>query len=178
MISAPIAGKVLSVGGTVGSTASPGGTAFVVLGDVTTLAVGAQFSEADVGLIAVGQSATIRLPGGTAELAAKVSQIDPAGTVTNRLVTYGVLIAFDVVPADLLLRQSATVTVITAEADDVLYVMSAAVTSVVDGTGTVTVRSGGRDESRTVGIGLRGDQYTEVTTGLAEGEELVLSADG
>ena len=35
VITAPVAGRVLSVGGTVGARVSPGGTGFVVLGDVT-----------------------------------------------------------------------------------------------------------------------------------------------
>ena len=86
-------------------------------------AVAAQFSEADVGRLAVGQIASITLPDGATSCAGKVSQIDPAGTVTNRLVRYGVVIAFDAVPADLLLGQSATVTVTTAGAEDVLYVI-------------------------------------------------------
>lgn len=173
-ITAPIAGRVLSVGGKVGVKASPGGTGFVVLGDVANLTVKALFSEADVGRLAVGQIATIALPDRAAEFPGKVSQIDPAGTVSSRLVKYGVVIAFDTVPADLLLGQSATVTVTTATVDDVLYVSSAAVTGVNNGKGTVTVRTGGKDEQRTVTVGLRGDQYTEISAGLAEGDEVVL----
>jgi len=105
-----------------------------------------------------------------------VSQIDPAGTVTNRLVRYGVVIAFDQVPADLLLGQSATVVVTTASADNVLYVASAAVVMAADGSGSVTVRAEGRDVTRTVTLGLRGDQYTEISDGLAEGDVVVLPA--
>jgi RND family efflux transporter MFP subunit len=173
-ITAPLAGRVLSVAGKVGSTASPGGTGFVVLGDISTLAVTAQFSEADVGRLAVGQVASITLPDRDQPLPGKVSLIDPAGTVSNRLVRYGATIAFDQVPADLLLGQSATVTVTTASAADVLYVSSAAVSKVTNGSGTVTVRVNGHDETRTVKVGLRGDQYTEIDSGVAQGDILVL----
>jgi multidrug efflux pump subunit AcrA (membrane-fusion protein) len=38
----------------------------------------------------------------------------------------------------------------------------------------VTVRAGGRDQRRTVELGLRGDQYTEIRSGLSEGEQVVL----
>jgi macrolide-specific efflux system membrane fusion protein len=172
-ISAPIAGRVLSVGGKVGAKASPGGTGFVVLADVTSLTVKAQFSEADVGRLAVGQLSTITLPDRAKELPGKVSQIDPAGTVSGRLVKYAVMIAFDAVPADLLLGQSATVTVTTGSVDGVLYLESAAVTGVTNGTATVIVRVGGKDTARTVTIGLRGDQYTEIKAGLVEGDEVV-----
>jgi multidrug efflux pump subunit AcrA (membrane-fusion protein) len=173
-ITAPIAGRVLSVGGKVGAKASPGGTGFVVLGDLANLTVTAQFSEADVGKLAVGQPATIGLPDRAAEVSGKVSQIDPAGTTSSRLVRYGVVIAFESVPADLLLGQSATVTVTTASVDNVLYLASAAVRGVSDGKGTVTVRAGGQDTQRTVSVGLRGDQYTEISSGLSEGDEVVL----
>jgi RND family efflux transporter MFP subunit len=175
-ITAPIAGRVLSVGGKVGALASPGGTGFIVLGDVADLTVKAQFSEADVGRLAVGQISTIVLPDQAKEFPGKVSQIDPAGTVSSKLVRYGVVIAFDSVPADLLLGQSATVTVTTQSVDNVLYVVSSAVTGVINGKGTVIVRAGGQDKPRTVTVGLRGSQYTEISAGLMEGDEVVLAA--
>jgi multidrug resistance efflux pump len=178
VITAPLAGRVLSVAGKVGGSAAPGGTGFVVLGDVSSLAVTAQFSEADIGRISVGQTASITLPGRTAAVAGTVSQVDPAGTTSGRLVRYGVLVAFDEIPADLLLGQSATVSVTTASADNVLYASSAAVTGVVDGRGTVTVRVNGRDETRPVTVGLRGDRYTELRSGVAAGDVLVLPGAG
>jgi HlyD family secretion protein len=175
-IAAPIAGKVLSVAGTVGAQQSPDGSGFIVLGDLTDTAVRAQFSEADVASLAVGQPATITLPNqDSKQVQGKVSQIDPAGTTSGRLVRYGVLVAFDAVPADLLLGESANVAVTTASAGNVLYVPSAGVTATSNGVGTVTVRTGGHDERRTVRIGLRGDQDTEIQSGLGEGDELVTS---
>jgi multidrug efflux pump subunit AcrA (membrane-fusion protein) len=178
VITAPLAGRVLSVDGRVGGVANPGGTGFIVIGDVTTVSVRAEFSEADVGRITVGQVASVLLADRDDPLPAKVSQIDPAGTTSDRLVRYGVVVTFDAAPADLLLGQSADVTITTDEATDVLFVMSVAVTGVVDSagaaTGTVTVRADGRDEARSVRLGLRGDQYTEVADGLAEGEVVVL----
>jgi HlyD family secretion protein len=77
--------------------------------------------------------------------------------------------------------------VTTASADNVLYVASAAVTGItsaataspgtsgtVSASGTVTVRTNGHDEARTVKIGLRGDQFTEIIEGLAQGDEVIL----
>jgi len=62
----------------------------------------------------------------------------------------------------------------TAQASDVLYVPSSAVTAISNGTGTVTVRAAGRDQPRQVRLGLRGDRYTEIRSGLTEGEQVVL----
>ena len=84
------------------------------------------------------------------------------------------LIAFDQPPADLLYGQSANVAVTTASASGVLYLPSTAVTGVDNGTATVTVRTGGVDQSLTVHIGLRGDRYTEIRSGLDEGETVVV----
>jgi multidrug efflux pump subunit AcrA (membrane-fusion protein) len=175
VIRAPIAGRVLSVAGKVGSAVTPGGTGFIVLADVAGLSVRAGFSEADVGRLTVGQVASITLPDRVEPVVGAVSRIDPAGTVSDRLVRYGALIAFDAAPSGVLLGQSAIVTVTTASAADVLYVPTAAVagTSGGTGTGTVTVRAGGRERSRTVQVGLSGERYTEIVSGLAEGDEVV-----
>jgi multidrug efflux pump subunit AcrA (membrane-fusion protein) len=174
LLTAPIPGRVISVAGTLGSQERPGGTGFIVLGDISDTEVRAEFSEADVAHLAIGQPATITVANRTEPYPGKVAEISPAGTVSGRLVRYGVLIAFDAVPADLLFGQGASVAVTTARATSVLSVPSSAVHAIQGGTGTVTVRTGGRDEQRTVSIGLRGDRYTEIKSGLAEGEQVVL----
>jgi multidrug efflux pump subunit AcrA (membrane-fusion protein) len=172
-ITAPIAGRVITVGGVLGATERPGGTGYIVLGDVSDTEVKAQFSESDVARLAVGQVATVTLANRSQPYTGRVAQISPAGTVSGRLVRYGVLVAFDSVPADLLFGQGASVAVTTAEADGVLCVPSSAVHDVTGTNATVTV-PGGHDTVRKVAIGLRGDRYTEIKSGLAEGEQVVL----
>jgi multidrug efflux pump subunit AcrA (membrane-fusion protein) len=174
VITAPLAGRVISVGGILGAQERPGGTGFVVLGNVADTEVRAQFSESDVAHLAVGQTASVTLADRSQPYPGKVAEISPAGTVSGWLVRYGVLIAFDSVPPDLLFGQSASVAVTTARADAVLSVPSSAVHDVRDGTATVTVRADGRDTPRPVTIGLRGDRYTEIRSGLTEGEQVVL----
>ncbi|GAA2607374.1 hypothetical protein GCM10010399_42860 [Dactylosporangium fulvum] len=166
VITAPVAGKVLAVTGTVGSAA---GSSVITLAGTGDVVVQAQFTEAEVAHLQVGQVARITLPddAGT-KYDGKVIQIDPAGTVSNRLVRYAALIAFDKVPDTLLYGQSATVAVVTASADGVLSVPSTAVHD-----GKVTVRINGKDEERAVETGLRGDVDTEIKSGLAEGDEIV-----
>jgi len=168
VITAPVGGKVLAVNGTVGSQAGSGVVTLAGTGDVV---VKAQFTEAEVAHLKVDQVAKITLPdSATAKYDGKVLQIDPAGTVSNRLVRYAALISFDKVPDTLLYGQSATVAVVTASADNVLSVPTTAVKN-----GTVVVRINGKDEARTVEVGLRGDVDTEIKSGLAEGD-LILAA--
>ncbi|HEY2673628.1 MAG TPA: HlyD family efflux transporter periplasmic adaptor subunit [Rugosimonospora sp.] len=175
VITAPVAGKVLSVAGTVGGSETPGSTAFISLGGVNDTEVTAQFTESDVAHLAVGQPASITLPDRAGQkYTGKVSEVSPAGTMSGRLVRYAVLIAFDQVPADLLYGQSANVAVTTQSVDNVLYVSSSAVTGIANNTATVTVRSNGHDEQRNVHIGLRGDQYTEIQSGLSQGDSVVV----
>jgi HlyD family secretion protein len=172
-ITAPIAGKVLSVAGAVGSRATAGGSGFIVLGDVADMQVKADFPEADASGLKVGQKATVTLADRPDEqIAAKVTQVDPIGTADGQMVRFGVLLAFDKVPSDLLNGQSADVRVQTASATNVLYVPASAVHDIADGTGTVRLRSGERSQ---VQVGLRGDQYTEIRSGLNEGDEVLTS---
>jgi multidrug efflux pump subunit AcrA (membrane-fusion protein) len=178
VITAPIDARVLSVAGTVGTAESPGSTAFLTLVSTQDTQVQAQFSEADVAGLKVGQPATISLASRSGALTGKVSQIYPAATVSGQLVRYPVMIAFDRPPADVLYGQSADVVVTTGSESDVLYVSSSAVTLESGDRATVTVRTGARDERRTVHTGLRGDQYTEIRDGLAEGEQVVLPGGG
>ncbi len=174
-ITSPIAGTVLAVNGTAGGNENPGGTAFITVGSVADAQVKAEFSETDVATIAVGQVATITLPNQAGTVTGKVSSVDPAGTASSNLVRYAVMIGFDQPPASLLYGQSANVTVTTNTATNVLYVSSSAVRDINGSAGTVTVRTGGHDADRTVQIGLRGDQYTQITSGLNEGDQVVIA---
>lgn len=173
-ITAPIAGKVLSVSGTVGSEIR-GGSAFVTLADVAGMQISASFPEADAARLATGLTGTVTLadrPG--EEFPAKLVQVDPVGTTEDggTMVKYGVVLAFEKVPSDLLVGQSANVKVTTSSVANVLRVPSGAVRD----DGTVLVRTATGDQSKAVELGVRGDQYTEVTSGLIEGDQIVIGA--
>jgi len=176
-ITAPAAGRVLSVAGAVGDTVQAGGSGFIVVGGLDALAVQASFSEADVAAIKVGQDAIVTLadhPGATYQ--ATVTQIDPAGSASGSLIKYGVQLAFASVPTDLLLGQSANVAVTTRSVANVLYVPAAAVSTGRNGSSTVTVRASGGDAARAVTTGLNGDQGTEIMSGLTAGDVVVITA--
>ncbi|MEU4695126.1 HlyD family efflux transporter periplasmic adaptor subunit [Actinoplanes sp. NPDC023714] len=171
VIKAPIAGTVLTVGGSVGDQVK-GGSTFVGLADTYDMQVSAEFPEADAGSLAKGQAGTVTLADSDASYEAKVVQVDPVGTSDGTLVRYGVLLAFTAAPEGLLVGQSAQVRVRTGEVAEVLRVPSTSVHDIAGESGTVRI-AGGAD--RTVTVGLRGDQYTEITDGLAEGEQVVRS---
>ncbi len=173
-ITAPIAGTVVAVEGKVGDQVRSGST-FLSLADTYAMQVRAHFPEADAGALTSGQTATISLADSDEVYEASVVQVDPAGTSDGTLVRYGVLLSFADSPTDLLVGQSAQVKVRTGEAKDVLRVPSTAVHDVSGGSGTVLVRAANRSEERVVAVGLRGDQYTEITGGLEQGDQVVRS---
>ncbi|GLW28427.1 efflux RND transporter periplasmic adaptor subunit [Actinoplanes regularis] len=170
-ITAPIAGRILTVSGKVGSQVSSG-SAFITLADIYDMQISADFPEADADHLAVKQKAVITLadkPGETFD--ATLVVVDPVGTSDGTLTKFGVVLSFVDAPKDLLVGQSAQVKVTTGSKTDVLRVPS---TAVHDISGTdATVRKDGAEVK--VQIGLRGDQYTEITSGLTEGDTVARS---
>ena len=172
-IKAPADGTVLSIAGTVGSRYTRG--TFLTLGDLDDLQVKAMFAESDIRFLKVGQQAEITFPThpGTT-YSGTVAHIDPVPTKSDRLVRYGVTIALGDRPPRLLPGQTATVRVTTGEARDALYVPSRAVRTIDGDKAQVTVVTGGHRATRTVVVGVRGDRYVEIVSGLAEGERVLL----
>ena len=189
---APAAGTVASIAGKVGDAASNGSsssngsstassasdttTGFIVLTGVAKLQVQASFSEADTASVKVGAGASVSfeaLTGVTAN--ARVAAIAPLPTTTNGVTSYTVTLDMVSVPSGVRAGQSTTVTVTAAAATNVLYVPSAAVTS-LGGLNTITVKSSnGSTKTVNVTVGLKGDTNTAISgTGVIEGTTVVI----
>ncbi|MBM7783550.1 efflux RND transporter periplasmic adaptor subunit [Tenggerimyces flavus] len=190
---APVTGTVVTlngvpgqnVNGGSGSSGSSGAAAssetttantsdFVVIANLAAFNVRASYTEADIVDVKVGQAATI-VPNASpdTELTAKVTQIDPTSTVINNVVTYGVTL--QVTSKNVALRAGQTVSarVTVAEAKDALYLPSTSVQGTGDQT-RVTVVRGGVQTPTTVQVGLRGDQTTQILSGLELGDQVVM----
>ena len=165
-----------SSSGSGNSSASSGSSkAFATLLDLDHMVVKVGFPEADAGKIAAGQPVTLTIDSLTGQrLTGTVSEIDTVSTVVSNVVTYNSIISFDSVPAAVKPGMTANVSVVTASQDNVLSVPSAAI-STTGGQSTVTVRVNGKDEVRTVETGLKGDGTTEISSGLNEGDQVVMS---
>jgi len=201
VLRAPMAGTVVAVNGTLGSSSSgtsssgssSGGgpsadgsssssslssstsSGFIDLANLSKLQVTAAFAEADATSLKDGQAATItwNALSGTTQTG-KVVAIDPQATTANNVVTYGVTLSLDKVPTGAKPGQTVSVSVVTGEVADAVYVNAAAVTT-VGNRHTVTVLAGGVQEIRAVEIGLEGDQATQITSGLTAGEQVVIT---
>jgi len=173
---APFNGTVLSVLVNPGEWASPGMPA-VVLADTDHLILDVTVDEIDVAELAVGQAARLSfeaLP--KQEVIGTVTLIAPASTSVAGVVGYSVEIDF--VPGDLPVRIGMTtnVDIVTHEVDDALLVPNRAIEADRSaGRYYVTRLDASGDQERIeISIGLRGDDHTQVESGLNEGAAVVL----
>lgn len=198
VLTAPAAGTVTAVNGSVGqkagsgsassssssSSSKSGGAAssgsgtsgFITLTNMTSLQVKAQVAEIDVSKTKVGQDATVTvnaLP--DTPVAAKVAAVDLTPTTTNGVVQYGVTLNLTSPPAGLLPGQSASIAITVAQADNALAIPSAALQSGSNGSHTVTVLANGQQTTKPVQIGVRSESLVQITSGLSEGDQVVLS---
>jgi membrane fusion protein, macrolide-specific efflux system len=132
----------------------------------------ASFAEADAVKIKVKQAATVVLNADpNTNLAATLTSISPTPVTSNGVVSYSAYFTVQKIPAGTRMGQTANVTVQTAKVTNALYVPSTAVVS-SGGTYSVTLPDGGG--TKPVQIGVRGDSFTQITSGLKEGDKVEL----
>jgi macrolide-specific efflux system membrane fusion protein len=183
ILRAPIGGTVMSVGdvgdSTIAADSSTDTTGFATIANTGKFAVTGDFSETDTAKLKVGQHAKVTfnaMPGRS--FGGTVTSIDlTSTTAADNVVSYGVRVLVSKPPARLRSGQTGTVTVTTGRASNVLAVPSSAVTT-AGGTSTVDLVSGGTTTTTTVQTGLEGDSYTEITSGLSEGDTVEISLAG
>ncbi|MEV6239254.1 HlyD family efflux transporter periplasmic adaptor subunit [Lentzea sp. NPDC051838] len=167
-------GNTGSSSSTSSSTTSTTSSGFVVVTDLKNLVVKANVSESDISKLKADQTATVTVNAmsGT-PIQAKVATVDLTPTTSNNVVQYGVSLSLTQPPDGLKPGQSASVEITVAGATNVLAVPAAAVQT-VNGASSVAVMENGAETRKTVEIGVRGDQYVEIKSGLTAGEEVVL----
>jgi macrolide-specific efflux system membrane fusion protein len=163
--------------GSTGSSSSSAGSSssgFIELADLTRMQVTASFAEADATKLREQQAATVTWNALSATVqSGKVVAVDPSATTANNVVTYGVTLSLDKVPAGAKVGQTVSVSVVTGTVQNAIFVNSAAITT-VGNRHSVTVLTNGRPEVRQVEIGLAGDQGTQITSGAEVGEQVVV----
>ena len=97
-----------------------------------------------------------------------MAAIVPAGTTTSNVVTYTVLISVDQTDVQLLPSMTATVTIVTQEADNAILVPNAAISN-----GKVSVMRNGTVTSVAVQTGISDGVNTQIVSGLQVGDQVV-----
>ena len=170
---APVAGLITEVDVRAGFDA-PNGAAFVI--DATTYEVTTDVVESDLVDVEVGQTADIRVDAIDADLTGTVTAISPVSGdgSGSGVVSYPVTVTLDEAPADLHSGMSADVTITTASATNVLTIPSAALLG-SDGDYRVrTLDANGDAVPTAVEVGLVTATTAEITSGLSEGQEVVI----
>ncbi|PZQ90411.1 MAG: RND transporter [Leifsonia xyli] len=193
---APVAGTVtavnVAVGDTVGSSSSGGSgggsgsggggstssssssAAFTIVG-TDAWEVSTTVTEADVALIAVGDVVNLTTDDSTA-LTGKVTAVGMLPSTTSGAAEYPVTVAVDGTADGLFDGVSVDLSIVYESRENVLTVPSAAVTT-TDGTSTVTVvAADGTKTSTTVKVGETVGNLTEITSGIAEGDTVLVNS--
>lgn len=171
---APFDGLVVSIDRRVGEwveSYEPIGT----FADPKQLNVEVNVPEADIASVSLGQTARIVLDGFPDKtFAGKVREVASQASIHQGKNVYRVLIGFDKsaeVPATL--RMGADVAFVRGSKDNVLLVPTKAIQQ--DGlTAYVMVLREGKWERVPVQVGANGTNYTEIVSGLAEGEQILV----
>ena len=102
-----------------------------MLTNLDTLLVQASFDQTDAAKLKVGAAATVTPQGvtGASAISATVEEIDPTSTTSNNVVNYGVTLALVKRAAGLKTGETVSVSVITGEANNAIYVPATAVTT-------------------------------------------------
>jgi multidrug efflux pump subunit AcrA (membrane-fusion protein) len=195
-VAAPISGTITTldlengdtVGSSSGSSGSSGGgqtsggtsdsssSSAMTITNLDSFTASITLAEADISSVELGQKAVITfdaLPDLT--LTGKVTSIDTTGTNSQGVVSYSVVITPDITDKSVKGGMTVSVNIITQVATDVLAVPSTAVKSQgTDGTSYVQILENGTPSNVTVETGMSTDSYTEITSGLTEGQEIIV----
>ncbi|MEO5760261.1 MAG: efflux RND transporter periplasmic adaptor subunit [Mesorhizobium sp.] len=174
-LTAPRGGVVIERMAVNGMMATAGQTLFRIA-DVSTMWVIADVPEYELDSIRVGAIATVHirsLPGH--EFTGKVDLIYPEIAMQTR--TARVRIELPNPDRLLLANMYADVDIATGAGKDVVTVPNSAVIDTGDRQVVIVDKGEGAFEPRNVKIGMRGDDMTEITQGIAAGDRVVVSAN-
>jgi RND family efflux transporter MFP subunit len=150
----------------------------VYLIDTRTVKMEGVVDEVDIYKVQVGQEALLTvdaLPG--EELTGKVTFISPFGNQTTGVVEFPVTITLDPTEIELKGGLTATSNIIVSKNENVLLIPNRSLKG-SPGNYYVDVVTGGEKtistEKRPVEIGAQNEQFTEVTSGLSEGEKIIV----
>lgn len=130
--------------------------------------------EEDIVDVEVDNFVRISLPAFLDEiLEGRVISIDPAEKLIDGVVYYEVNIIFSTEKENIKPGMTADVVIETDKKENVLIISKAAL-RMINGEKMVRVFKKGKSEERKIEIGLEGNEYIEIISGLAEGEEVII----
>ena len=179
-IIAPFSGTVTEINADAGELATAGNTA-LRLDDLSHLIVNVNISQMDINSVELGQKVTLSfdaLPGKVFE--GKVTEIGQAGSTSNNVVLFPVVISIENPDGSIKPGFTAAVSIITHQADDALLIPNQTIQYDSDGNAYVMQKSGLMNFSRVdITIGAHSDAYSQLLSGsLKENDQLAVVVAG
>lgn len=173
-IVAPFSGTVISVPAEEGQMVAAT-KVILTLADLSKLQIKLAMDEIDVSQVKVGQQAMLTLDAlpNLRSIQGQVERVAMAGITTQGVVNYQVLVSVDKPDPALKLAMTANVRIITAQKQGVLVVPHRAIKR-SGRQAMVEVMRDGKPVQVPVTIGLAGEDTSEVVSGLAEGDLVVI----
>lgn len=195
VVTAPAPGTIANFSSSIGdkvavaaltSSVSP---ALVILGNLSKTSIKITLNEVDINKVKAGQSTTIIFDAfRDKSYKGHIATVDTAGTNTNGVITYNVIVILDDQDNNVKTEMTATVSIETAKHENVLTVPNSAVKPYKGGKAVVVAGAGnGNQVTNKAGrkipyhylpikIGLKGIVKTEVIEGVTEGTKIVTSS--
>jgi HlyD family secretion protein len=172
VVTAPTAGVVATVVSAVGETAA---NPFMTLANTTSIVLRGTIGETDIPKLKPGLVASITVDaiGTAARMTGKVTSLDPVATIQQGVPVYGIEVTIDVPNPQVKPGMTGTASVVIASKQGVLTVPNLAIRS-TSGRRYVQVLQGGEVVDAQTTFGISNDTVTEVVSGLAEGDLVVL----
>ncbi len=173
-LTSPINGTIVSVGIAAGDTVSAdSSTEVIVIIGTDSFEVTSTLSSSQVPSVKVGESAGVRVDGVDGTINGTVSQVGPVQSGDSGF-TYPVVVALPTSATGLFTGSTANVVISTGAVAHVVAVPTSAVQSL--GTRSyVETLSNGTLARKIIKVGMVGDVYTQVLSGLTPGESVVLA---
>jgi len=172
-IIAPVDGVVLSVTGNVGDAVSLG-LRLMRLADQCAHEIEVSVIEEDLPLVQVGQTVDVFFDAQPdAEMQGTVARIVPQRIQGSDRPLYNVYIAIPDLPGGVVADMTVDTSIILDGRTDVLRLPRSLVSARAGETAVVTVWANNASEVRLIEVGLRGDTYIEIVSGISGGEEVV-----
>ncbi|MGE0543642.1 MAG: efflux RND transporter periplasmic adaptor subunit [Dehalococcoidia bacterium] len=174
-VSAPYSGTIVSVGVSPGDQATATTAAFTLL-DPSLVRIDATVDEANVVKLRAGMPVNITfdaIQGRTFQ--GNVATITPSGTASQGVVTFPVTVVFNTQGVTIPPGTTANLSFVTDSKSGVLAIPSRAIQRQGQSS-VVQVMVDGKPEARQVTTGLSGSNFTEITSGLSEGETVVIGS--
>ncbi|MEW6088856.1 MAG: efflux RND transporter periplasmic adaptor subunit [bacterium] len=176
IITAPISGTILQKNVEEGQVISSGmsitsiGTTIATMANLAKVYINANVDETDIGKINNGQLVKITVDAFPKKhFEGRVIRIAPEGVVVQNVTTFEVTVEIKNPTTLLKPGMNASLEMLTAEAKDVLFVPNDVIKD-RDGKKTVSILSGGKPVEREIKTGINNWEFTEVVSGLNEGE--------